>query len=235
MSGPRPHAYERDVVTGTMGRRAETSLWLSMVQRSRNAARSHASRAPLTHSYFSYKGPRKNTEKKKTPRRGAARVEGIPRLCTCVSTGAFFSPAGFQAHAFMEECGELREARFVQDENEAPFGGAEPVAVRRLVHVERHRVRGALAGSGRRAAASRRAALERCGCGARPAHRMAARLGRRGARRRSHERPTHARARAREGAGAAALTRRDEDGTKATARAARRVGAPARIPHLRVH
>src|SRR3569623_451980 len=171
MSGPRPHAYAREAATGTMGRRAETSLWLSMVQRSRDAARSHASRAPLTPSFFSYKGPRKNAGGVISPRRDAARVEGIPRLCTCVSTGAFFSPAGFQAHAFMEECGELREARFVQDENEAPFGGAEPVAVRRLVHVERHRVRGALAGSGRRAAASRRAALERCGCGPRRAKR----------------------------------------------------------------
>src|SRR3569623_1929113 len=60
MSGPRPHAYEREAATGTMGRRAETSLWLSMVQRSRDAARSHASRAPLTPSCFSYKGPRKN-------------------------------------------------------------------------------------------------------------------------------------------------------------------------------
>src|SRR3569623_3541390 len=148
MSGPRPHAYEREAATGTMVRRSETSLWVSMVQRSRDAARSHASRAPLTPSFFSYKGPQKIAGGVMSPCRGAARVEGIPRLCTCVSTGAFFSPAGFQAHAFMEECGELREARFVQDENEAPFGGAAPVAVRRHVHMEPPSVSGAQAGNG---------------------------------------------------------------------------------------
>src|SRR3569833_3232638 len=138
MSGPRPHAYEREAATGTMGRRAETSLWLSMVQRSRDAARSHASRAPLTPSFFSYKGPRKNAGGVMSPCRGAARVEGIPRLCTCVSTGAYISPKGFQDHAFMEKCGELREARFVQVENDSPFGGAEPVAVRRRGRGGRH-------------------------------------------------------------------------------------------------